>query len=81
MQLVLSALLAACAELSITAQPVQPTDRAVAVHAINTEPVPPAKVLVSDFEVLPSSVIEEREPVICTASPVCPGKAPLRNPG
>ena len=61
MQLVLSALLAACAELSITAQPVQPTDRAVAVHAINTEPVPPAKVLVSDFEVLPSSVIEERE--------------------
>jgi hypothetical protein len=63
MSLLLPALLAACAQLSLSPQPVQPTDPAVAAPAIEAEPVPPAKVMVRDFEVSPSSVRENASPL------------------
>jgi len=63
MSLVLPAMLAACAQLSIRPQPVQPSDPAVAGHAIEAEPFPPTEVVVRDFEVSPSSVRENASPL------------------
>jgi hypothetical protein len=63
MSIVLPAVLAACAQLSIRPQPVQPSDPAVTAHAIEAEPVPPNKVMVSDFEVSPSSVRDNSSPL------------------
>ncbi|MBV8450667.1 MAG: DUF4410 domain-containing protein [Deltaproteobacteria bacterium] len=61
--IILPAVFAACAQLSISPQPVQPSDPAVAAHAIEAEPVPPNKVMVRDFEVSPSSVRENSSPL------------------
>jgi Domain of unknown function (DUF4410) len=58
----LAVTLAACAQLSITPEAVKPSDPAVAAHAIEAEPIPPKEVVVSDFEVSPSSVRENGSP-------------------
>src|SRR5215469_9218659 len=62
MTLLLPTLLAACAQLSVNPQRVQPTDPAIAAHAIDAEAVPPAKVMVRDFEVSPASVRDNTSP-------------------
>ena len=63
MALVLTAVLAGCAGLSIKPQPIQPSDPALAARAIDAEPVPPTKIVVRDFEVSPSSVRENASPL------------------
>jgi hypothetical protein len=63
MSLVLPVLVAACAQLSISPQPVEPSEPAVAAHAIATEPVPPTEIMVRDFDVSPSSVEENSSPL------------------
>jgi hypothetical protein len=63
MSLVLPAALAACAQLSIRPQAVQPPDPAVAARAIEEEPVVPTTVIVRDFDFSPSSVRDNGSPL------------------
>ena len=63
MSIILPSVLAACAQLSISPQPVQPSDPAVAARAIEAEPLPPSMVMVRDFEVSSSSVRENASPL------------------
>jgi len=63
MSIILPTVLAACAQLSISPQSVQPSDPAVAARAIEAEPLPPNKVMVHDFEVSSSSVRENSSPL------------------
>jgi hypothetical protein len=63
MSVALPAVLAACAQLSVSPQPVQPSGPAAAAHAIEAEPVPPNSVLVRDFEISPSSVRDNTSPL------------------
>jgi hypothetical protein len=53
---------AACAQLSVRAEAVQPLDPAAA-QAIVTDPVPPHQIIVRDFEVAPSSIRENGSPL------------------
>jgi hypothetical protein len=61
--LILTTALAACAQLSISPQPVQRSDPAVASHAIAAEPLLPTDVVVRDFEFSPSSVRDNSSPL------------------
>ena len=61
--LVLSGALAGCAQLSIRPQPIHPSDSPAAARAIEAEPIPPAEVLVRNFEVSPSAVKENASPL------------------
>jgi uncharacterized protein DUF4410 len=55
--------LSGCATVSVTPQPIQPPDPAVATNAIEAEPTPPAQIAVRDFTFSPSSVTENRAPL------------------
>jgi hypothetical protein len=63
LMLIVLPVLAACAQLSIRPQPVQPPNPAVAAHAIEAEPIPPSEILVRDFGVSPSSVRDNASPL------------------
>ena len=77
--LVLTAVVAGCAGLSIKPQPIQPSDPVTDARAIEAEPVPPTKIVVRDFEVFPSSVRENASPLHRLISLF--GKVPLRSIG
>src|SRR5689334_11589125 len=55
--------LAACAQLSIHPQAVQPPDPALAARAIEEEPVVPAAVMVRDFDFSSSSIRDNGSPL------------------
>jgi hypothetical protein len=63
LSVVLSTAVAACAQVSITPKSTQPSDPAVASHAIAAEPVLPAEIAVRDFEFSPLSVWENSSPL------------------
>jgi hypothetical protein len=53
-------LLAGCAAVSVTPEPIQFPDPSQAMHAIEAEPTPPSQVVVRDFSFAPSSVTENK---------------------